>query len=148
MFVYGIGRSRGSGMFWSDLLESSMQGHPCDVPYGDATFTWQYVEDVADLTVLAAESGCFDGRSVNTPGDYRSTHYMVDCLLELCPSAQVRILPGQSEIDWDCRADAVERVLGFTPRFDIRSGLSRCIELAHLRNAESGLQSAFPIREV
>lgn len=145
MFVYGAGRQRGSGMFWSDVIESSLQGRPCEAPCGDEVFTWQYVEDVAELTALAAESGRFEGQSVNTPGDYQSMEYMRDCIKDFIPSAQIHLKPGRTDITWNCKADTVETVLGFRPKYGVKAGVARSIELMKLQNADGVLHTAFPI---
>ncbi len=145
MFVYGAGRQRGSGMFWSDLIESSLKGRPCEAPCGDEIFTWQYVEDVAELTVIAAESGAFEGQSVNTPGDYRSMQYMADCIKDLIPSAQIHLKPGRTDINWNCKSDTVETVLGFRSQYSVKAGVARSIELMQLQNAEGVLHSAFRV---
>ena len=49
MFVYGAGRFRGSGVFWSQLVDSSLRGRPFEAPCGDEIYTWQYVEDAAEF---------------------------------------------------------------------------------------------------
>ena len=143
MFVYGAGRLRGNGMFWSHLIDSSLRGCPFESPCGDEIYTWQYVEDAAELTVLASESGKFEGRSVNCPGDYQSMWYMADCVKDLIPSAQINLLPGRTNIDWNCQAEAVENELGFKPRFNVKAGVSRSIELMRHQRAEGTFQAAF-----
>ena len=143
MFVYGAGRLRGNGMFWSHLIDSSLRGRRFESPCGDEIYTWQYVEDAAELTVLASESGKFEGRSVNCPGDYQSMRYMVDCIKDLIPSGRINLLPGRTDIDWNCQAEAVENELGFKPRFDVKAGVSRSIELMGFQRAEGTFQAAF-----
>ena len=143
MFVYGAGRFRGSGVFWSQLVDSSLRGRPFEAPCGDEIYTWQYVEDAAELTVLAAECGGFEGRSVNCPGDYRSMRYMADYVKRLIPSARINLLPGRTDIDWNCQAEMVEKKLEFKPRFDVRAGVSRSIELMKLQHTEGAFHTAF-----
>lgn len=143
MFVYGAGRLRGNGVFWSHLIDSSLRGRPFESPCGDEIYTWQYVEDAAELTVLAAESGKFEGRSVNCPGDYRSMRYMADCVKNLIPAAQIRLLPGRTDIDWNCQAETVRSELGFKPKFDVQAGVSRSIELMTLQQSKGDFHAAF-----
>ena len=55
--VYGVGRMRGMGMYFADLIEKPALGLPCRLPLADAVYDWLYVVVAALLVVHALCAG-------------------------------------------------------------------------------------------
>jgi nucleoside-diphosphate-sugar epimerase len=143
--VYGVGRKRGGSILARDLIEVAPKGVHVKLAYGDESFTWQYVEDVARLTADAAEAVKFEGRSLNTPGEYRSLREVASYVTNDNPIAKINLQPGRTQINWQCQASTVTQELGYAPLFDCMQGVRRSLELVDIRDSEGSMRSVFDL---
>lgn len=114
-------------MFLHDLVAKPVMGLPCDIPYGDETFNWQYVEDVAQLILMASRVGRTQHRNFNTGGDFRSMHDAVTCVERLCPKAQIVLKPGKTGIPWLMDASVLQKEIGYCPSTTLEEGLRKSV---------------------
>jgi len=103
--VYGAGRRRGYMTYPSEFLRQSATSPSVIARFGDQRLHWQYVEEVADMTLAAlASERRGDGRVYNAFGDCRSWREAAAILKRLRPELTVDV---GDEID-DALADTVE----------------------------------------
>jgi nucleoside-diphosphate-sugar epimerase len=139
--VYGYARMRGASAFASELLVKPALGQPGVVPYADACLDWQYVEDAATVTVMAAlREGSTETRVFNTGGILGTGREVAKIVQKLIPDAKLTLQPGtmmgMEFPRYDVSGAAVE--LGFRPQYDLRTGVFRTIN--DIRR-EAGLSS-------
>ena len=131
--VYGVGRLRGSGMHFADLLEKPALGLPCRMPLADATYDWLYVVDAALLVVKALGIGMTRIRSFNVGGEFAPMRKAVEFIREWLPDAVFELEPGEYSIveEYDCSALAQE--VGFTPSWTLEKGLRDSLDIVRER---------------
>lgn len=139
--VYGPGRVRGASAFVNDLLIKPALGEPTSVPFGDDVVDWQYVEDVADLFVKCVDLPKLPTSVFNTSFDLRSIREAGAYVASLIPSAQIEYQPGEFGIAWELDDLALQREIGFAPRFPMERGARAVID--HARR-EAGLPPLAP----
>lgn len=125
--VYGPGKKRGRP-FGYRMFEHAVLGIPFEVPNGDDIVNWQYVEEVADLILVAAAADTASGDSFNTSGDVVSTREAVGLLSKLAPQARLTVLPGAASLTQRFDTSALEKATGFTFRVGVAEGFARTIE--------------------
>jgi len=104
--VYGPGRLRGYMTIPSDVIRRVALGEAVEVPFGDQTINWQYVEDVASMFTSALFNGPADGAyAVNTSGEPRTFRDAAAILQRLARDVPVSIAAGSFADDPD-RTDA------------------------------------------
>jgi nucleoside-diphosphate-sugar epimerase len=121
--VYGPGKMRGEGLFTVELIDRPALGKSSNVPFGDDTFNWQYVKDVAHSFVLAADSPPAKRAVLNLEGPVRSVRDAVDIMRQLAPGVDIAIQPG---------------ILGFPARID-GAALAKHIDTKWAYTLEKGL---------
>jgi UDP-glucose 4-epimerase len=127
--IYGVGRERGLSSFSTEMIRKAVADEMYEVPFGDDTIDWQYVEDVSALTLLAAEVGRTKTRVFNTRGDLRPVRDGVDFLKRLAPNARLNLLPGKFGIAWDYDCSPLEKELGFRPSYTMEQGILKTFNL-------------------
>lgn len=127
--VYGVGRERGLSSFSTEMIRKAVGGEAFDVPFGDDTIDWQYVEDVSALTLRAAQVERTKTRVFNTKGDLRPVRDGVDFLKRLAPNARLKLLPGKFGIAWDYDCSPLEQELGFRPSYTMERGILKTFNL-------------------
>jgi UDP-glucose 4-epimerase len=131
--VYGVGRLRGNGMYFADLIEKPALGLPCRVPLADASYDWLYVVDAAHLVVRALGIGMTRSRSFNVGGEFAPMRRAVALIREWVPDAVFELEPGEYPIveEYDC--SALKEEIGFNPAWPLRRGLRECLDLVRER---------------
>jgi UDP-glucose 4-epimerase len=121
--VYGYGRMRGASTFASDMIVNAAIGEPCEVGTGDVVVDWYYVEDAAHLIVHALNVPTPPTRVYNTHSDLRSVREAAGYLMSILPDAQLDVLPGTIDANWDLDATLLEKELGFKPKYSLEDGM-------------------------
>jgi len=138
-WVYGPGlpRARVPKVF----TDAAADGTSCHLPWGaDLRVDHTYIDDLVNAIVLALDlpEHPYDAYNIGS-GDSPSLREMVDVILELVPGADISVGPGEYRHGWsDNSAIAVTKgaliierarnAFGYTPRFDLRTGLAACIQ--------------------
>lgn len=135
--VYGVGRLRGNGMYFVDLIERPALGLPCRLPLGEAVYDWLYVVDAARLVVRALCVGKTASRNFNVGCEVASIRKAAAMIKEWLPDAVFEFEPGEypvvEEHDWSALRDEI----GFTPLWSLKKGLHECLNIVRRR---AGLQ--------
>lgn len=131
--VYGVGRLRGVGLYFADLIEKPALGLPCRLPMADAVYNWLYVVDAALLVVQALCVDKTETRNFNVGGEYASMQRAVAIIRERLPDAVFELEPGEYPIvaAFDC--SALRDEVGFTPLWPLRRGLHECLNIVRTR---------------
>lgn len=131
--VYGVGRMRGSAMYFADLVEKPVLGLPCRLPMADAEYDWFYVVDAAVLVVRALSVGMTRTRCFNVGCEFASMRKAVALIREWLPDSVFELEPGEYPIveEYDC--SVVEQEVGFTPSWPLEKGLRECLEIVRER---------------
>jgi nucleoside-diphosphate-sugar epimerase len=125
--VYGIGRERGLSSFTTEMIRQTAAGEPYEVPFGDDTIDWQYVEDVSEIILRSIEVDSTKTRVFNTRGDVRPVRSGVDYLRTLLPDAQLTVKPGTFGIAWEYDTTPLETELGFVPGVIMEEGILKTL---------------------
>jgi len=125
--IYGVGRERGLSSFTTEMIRKVSNDEPYQVPFADDKIDWQFVEDVAAITIIAAEAGKTKTRIFNTQGDVRKVTDGIDYLEKLMPSAQLAPNPGKFGIAWEYDTTPLEEELGFVPKYSMEKGILKTL---------------------
>jgi len=127
--VYGIGRVRGKSSFTTKMIEMAAYGKPYTVPFGDDLIDWQYIEDVSTMVMQALGlERKTPSRVFNTQGDVRPVVEGVKYLRTLAPDADLKTEPGKFGIPWRYDTSALEKEVGFKPRYSMEEGIKKTYE--------------------
>ncbi|MCP9493903.1 MAG: NAD(P)-dependent oxidoreductase [Pyrinomonadaceae bacterium MAG19_C2-C3] len=135
--VYGVGRERGLSSFSTEMIRKAAAGEDYEVPFGDDTIDWQYVEDVSRLTLLAADTGETKTRIFNTGGELRPVSEAVAYLQRLAPDVRLTVRPGKFGIAWDYDTSPLIDELGFRPEYSMEQGIHRTFNLYRQQSVTS-----------
>jgi nucleoside-diphosphate-sugar epimerase len=141
--VYGIGRMRGPGMRFVDLIEKPALGLPCRVPLADAVYDWLYVVDAARLVVQSLSAGRTKTRNFNVSGEFASMRKAIAIVQQWLPDAVFDLEPGEYPIAEEYDASTLKSEVGFTPRWSLEQGLHECLNIA-LKGAGRPLLAELP----
>jgi nucleoside-diphosphate-sugar epimerase len=126
--VYGPGKARFTKRtFATEMIQKAALGEPYEVPFGDATIDWQYVEDVSRLTVVASQAKRTETRVFNTRGDLRPVKEAVGYLRSLVPGVRLTIQPGVFDMPVDFDATVLEKEVGFKPKYSMEKGILKTL---------------------
>ena len=126
--VYGPGKVRFTKRtFATEMIQKAALGEPYEVPFGDATIDWQYVEDVSRLTVATSRAKRTKTRVFNTKGDLRPVKEAVTYLKRLVPDARFTLQPGLFDMPMDFDTTPLEKELGVRPRYSMEEGILRTL---------------------
>lgn len=131
--VYGVGRLRGAGMFFADLIERPALGLPCRLPMADAVYDWLYVVDAAALVVKALEAGKTSTRNFNVSCEFASMRRAVAIIQQWLPDTVFELEPGEYSIveEFDC--SILREEVGFAPRWPLQEGLRESLNIVRKR---------------
>jgi nucleoside-diphosphate-sugar epimerase len=141
--VYGMGRMRGAGMHFVDLVEKPALGLPCRVPLADAVYDWLYVADAARLVVQSLSAGRTKTRNFNVNGEFASMRKAVAIVQRWLPDTVFELEPGEYSIVEEYDASTLKSEVGFTPRWSLERGLHECLNTA-LKGAGRPLLAELP----
>ena len=113
--VYGIGRTRGATNFFNDAIAKIALGEPAEVLFAEDIIDWQYVRDIARLTVKASKVEKTENRIFNTRCDVRIVKDGVNFLKKIFPEAIIKLNHGKFGVAWDCDDSELQREIGFKP---------------------------------
>jgi UDP-glucose 4-epimerase len=124
--VYGPGRVRGATAFINALTEPAL-GNKAIVPFGDDVVDWQYVEDIAALTVKCSDVGPTKTKIFNTRFDVRSIREAGEYVKKLIPEAEIEYREGKFGLAWQLDDTLLQQEIGFKPQFPMERGLKNLI---------------------
>jgi nucleoside-diphosphate-sugar epimerase len=126
--VYGPGKMRFTKRtFATEMIQKVALGEPYEVPFGDATIDWQYIEDVSMVTVVASQAKRTRTRVFNTRGDLRPVKEAVDYLRSLAPGVKLTIQPGVFDMPVDFDTTVLEKEVGFKPKYSMEKGILKTL---------------------
>jgi len=128
--VYGPGRERGASRFFNNAIMNVATGKPAVIKHSDDIIDWQFVKDIAKLTVKASKVGRTKTRIFNTKCDVRKVTDGVEYLRKFFPNADIKLEPGKFGVAWDCDDSKLQEEIGFTPEFDMKKGILEVINFA------------------
>lgn len=131
--VYGAGRRRGYMTYPSERLRDAALGEAVTMRFGDQRLHWQYVEEVAEMTVTALLSQRRGGGEVyNAFGDCRSWRDAAAILRSLRPELRVEVgdevdqaLAGTVE---DCDSSGFARNYQQNRKWPLEKGIADTLE--------------------
>jgi nucleoside-diphosphate-sugar epimerase len=131
--VYGAGRRRGYMTYPSALMRDAATTDSIVVRFGDQKLHWQYVEEVADMTLAALDSPRrSEGQVYNAFGDCRSWRDAAGILKSIKPGLQVDVgdeldeaLAGTVE---DYQTLSFARDYGVERQWPLEAGISDTLE--------------------
>lgn len=126
--AYGVGKVRGQGMFTHELIERPVLEGMALVPYGDDTFDWQYVDDVALAFELAAYAAPADLPVMNLSCSTHTVREAVSVMERLVPAADFKVEPGYIGFPNNVDGSAFAEHTGFRPAWSLEAGLGQVVE--------------------
>lgn len=134
--VYGPGRIRGASRFFNDAIMKVAAGKEAEIEFSDDTIDWQFVKDIARLTVKASKVKRTKNRIFNTKCDIRTVKEGVAYLKKLFPEAIIKEKPGEFGVAWDCDDTELQKEIGFKPEYTMEKGI---LEVANFTRKRAGL---------
>lgn len=138
--LYGSGKERGEGKFTEHLFDRPALGLDSVVPFGDDTFCWQYVADVADAFATCVRLDSAADPVYNIPGRRATIAEAADIVASLVPGVTVGREPGLLGFPYDFAEDAFMELVGSDYRMTpLRDGIAetlRTIAAAHAARTE------------
>ena len=122
--VYGWGRESGASAFLGEVIDRPAVGEPASVPFGDASVSLVYVDDVAEqyAALLTVDRGVLARRRFyNTGGDTCTVRELADTVRRVVPGARIDVR-SKGERDFGGLASRVsdrsfEEAVGYKRRF-------------------------------
>jgi UDP-glucose 4-epimerase len=141
--VYGAGRRRGYMTYPSALMRDAATSDAIVVRFGDQKLHWQYVEEVASMTLAALDSRRRgDGQVYNAFGDCRSWRDAAGILKSIKPGLKVNVgdeldeaLAGTVE---DYQTLSFARDYGVERQWPLEAGISDTLETYTQTARETG----------
>ncbi len=130
---YGVGRTRGGGLWTVDLTQNSVTGKPVTVPNGDDTHNWILVEDEADVVFAALKHPSIKSGSYNMSGEVASKKQVVEQIMALVPNAQITLIPGKHDHAHLFDDSLLRRELGWRPKHTLKEGIEKTVRFAKER---------------
>jgi len=124
--VYGPGRVRGATAFINALTEPAI-GKKAVVPFGDDVVDWQYVEDIAALTIKCSDIGPTKTKIFNTRFDVRSIKEAGEYVKKLIPDAEIEYESGKFGLAWQLDDTLLQQEIGFKPQYPMEAGLKKLL---------------------
>ncbi|WP_263367407.1 NAD-dependent epimerase/dehydratase family protein [Edaphobacter bradus] len=131
--VYGVGRMRGNGMYFVNLVERPALGLPCQVPLADAEYGWLYVVDAASLVAQALCTEKTPTRNFNVAGEFASMRKAVEIIRGWIPDAEFELEPGEYPIVQELDSSKLRNEVGFVPSWSLKKGLHDCLNIVRTR---------------
>lgn len=110
--VYGSGKERGEGKFTEHLFDRPAMGMDSVVPFGDDTFCWQHVADVADAFVRCVRLDAAPQAVYNIPGRRATLREATEVVMEILPDVTVEREPGLLGFPYNFSDDAFMELVG------------------------------------
>lgn len=132
---FGIGRTRGGGLWTTDLFQNSMTGKPITIPNGDDTHNWILVEDEADVIFTALKAPKIKSGSYNMCGEIASKKEVVEMVRELAPNIQISLAPGKRDHCYQYDDTLLTQEIGWKPKHTLREGVRKTVQFAKQRLA-------------
>jgi nucleoside-diphosphate-sugar epimerase len=141
--VFGVGRDFGMTSEPTKAIKSLALGRPYHITYGGWQ-DYQYVDDVAKITIRCLEAPYQGAKSYNLRGHVADLATFHKALCEVDPAAAKLITFGERQIAiaYDLDDAALERDLGPMPRTPLVEGIRRTLEQFRKLNAEGRLDTA------
>ena len=92
--VFGFGRLRGPTRFATDLIRLPALNQPFEFKYGSSLIDWQYVGDIAKLTVQSLLAGPLPKRCYNVRGESKTVKEAAEMVRRFVPDADIRLGDG------------------------------------------------------
>ena len=124
---YGAGKRNGRP-FGIQLFKKVLSGEPYDVPNGDDIVNWQYVEDIADLFIMAIDAPPLKHLVFNTTGDVITMKETLKILHELYPNCKLNPLPGTCGILWKYNTSVLREEIGEFKVTPAREGFEKTLK--------------------
>ena len=134
--VYGPGRVRGATAFIQKLMIEPALGRSVTLPYGDGEIDWQFVEDIAALTVKCSQIGKTRTSIFNTKFDVRSIREAASYVKSIIPDADITLLPGTLGLSCKLDDSLLQSEIGFTPQYPMERGI---LETMNFVRRQAGL---------
>ena len=109
--LYGAGKERGEGKFTEHLFDRPAKGMDSVVPFGDDTFSWQYVGDVAAAFIQVAQRDSTAEAIYNIPGRRATISEVADVVRTHAPGVTIELEPGVLGFPYNFSDDAYLRLV-------------------------------------
>ena len=141
--VYGVGRDFGMTSEPTKAIKSLALNRACHISYGGWQ-DYQYVDDVAKITVRCLEAQYQGAKSYNLRGHVADLATFHRALCEVEPAAAKLITFGERQIAiaYDLDDQALQRDLGPMPRTPLVDGIRATLGQFRKLNAEGRLDTA------
>jgi nucleoside-diphosphate-sugar epimerase len=125
VILYGPGRMRGGAMHVNEVLFAALAGTPLEVPYASELQNFLYVEDAARCLALLSELGATGTLVYNVSGEACTVWEYAEAVARVVPGAAFTAGGGEfpARLTWRFDVTALEREVGFEPRFTVESGI-------------------------
>jgi UDP-glucose 4-epimerase len=141
VMVYGAGQVRGrTAAIIRQLVYQPALGKTGRVPAaGDNVLGWTYVDDAARAAVMAVKKEQLKTKAFSVMGAIHSVREIADYVTELCPGAEINLLPlekSASHTIMTCKYDTrlLEVEIGYHPQWSMRQGIKETISLVRREN--------------
>ena len=132
--IYGYGRKAGTSSFTTKMIEAAALGEKYRVPFLGDRVDWQFVEDVARLTVKATRVSTTDTRVFNTKGETTTVRDGLEFLRSLPLETKFETEEGIFGVTWDLGTEKLEDELDFRPEYSMKEGVMETLNAYRTKN--------------
>ncbi|MFP7287377.1 NAD(P)-dependent oxidoreductase [Shouchella clausii] len=125
--VYGVGRLRGPSSFATNLIRQPALGKPFLFEYGESVVDWQYIDDIANITISALLADSLPERSYNVGGEEATVREVAKIVKEYIPEAEIDLGDQSLRIVPTGDSSALTRDLGMNDHTSIRVAVKNII---------------------
>lgn len=128
--MYGPGRSRGGAMHTKDVLSAALRGEPFAVPFAGELQNFLYVADAARCLATLADAGPTETLVYNVSGEACTVWEYAQAVARVVPGAAFTAGGGRfpARMAWRFDTSALEREVGFRPRYSLEDGIREWAE--------------------
>jgi len=140
--TYGPGRARGVATHVTDIVAAAAAGTAYEVPFPDELQNFMYVEDAARCLIALMEAPATGTIVYNVSGTLATVWDFARAAANHAPKARFTRGGGRFEpFAWKYDTSAIERDIGFAPRFSLSDGLAASIAFARGQGLDAGAGS-------
>jgi nucleoside-diphosphate-sugar epimerase len=125
--VYGLGRLRGPSSFATNLIRQPALGEPFSFGYGESVVDWQYIDDIANITIAALLADPLPERCYNVGGEEATVRQVAEMVKEYIPEAEINLGTQSLRVVPTGNASVLARDLGINYHTPVRDAVKNII---------------------
>jgi nucleoside-diphosphate-sugar epimerase len=129
--MLGAGKALGTSGFLSrELIDKPVRGEVGQIPWGEESVSWLWMEDAARAVLLAATAPATRTRNFNLSGDLRPMKDAATIVMDLLPGARIELGSERRGMEHRMDSHVAAEELGFTSEWKLEAQFAELVRRA------------------